>query len=271
MSDPARPHRPRIVIAACCVADAMPAIRVGTDLATHLNAEILGMLVEDEAIQRAAALPFARALRWTERTTQPITPESMQGAFARDAEVFRQALARTAGRAAVRWSFERRQGHLFPLLREHAGAGDLLLVGHERTGRQTGDIVLIDDLDPVDTGLLDLGLHLAVTAGRALHLFVPGASVPQVRDTLRDWPKSHPRPRQPATALHDAGDADLFTEMIGYGRPLVLLVAASAASRLDLEAIVNLARCPVVIAVDRSTPADAAPTVGATAPAPPHP
>ena len=242
MTDAPRP--PRILIAACCYADALPAIRVGTDLARHLGGEIVAILAEDEAIQRTAALPFAKAISQSARTAQAITPQAMRDAFLRDAGIMRETLARLTAPSAIGWSFEHRQGPALRLLREIAATGDILLLGHERASRLAGEIVLIDPSDPVEPRLLDLGLHIARQTGRPLRLFVPSTAAPALRQTLAA------QPTRTIAVIEDVADQANLNAYLVRERPVALLIASSAGQQMDIEATLARARCPVIIAAD---------------------
>lgn len=251
MTDQRRSHPPRIIIGARCYADALPAIHVGTDLAAQLGANILAILAEDEAIHRVAALPFSQAFCLPGATAVTITPHAMHSAFARDARFMRETLARLAEAASVNWSFQHRQGDILQSVRDLATAGDLLLLGHQRAQRQSGEIVLMDQTDPVEPRLLKLGLHLARSSGRTLRLFVPVSSAEGLRDKIRIGSSRASVP--PRIRIDDAADQNRFRSCLAQERPYVLLLAASAAQGQDIEAIVNLARCPVVLAIDQQS------------------
>ena len=248
-------HPPRIIIGARCYADALPAIHVGTDLAAQLGANILAILAEDDAIHRVAALPFSRAFCLPAGTPVAITPGAMRSAVAGDARIMRKTLARLADAASVRWSFQHRQGNILQSLRDMAVAGDLLLVGHQRARRESGEIVLMDRTDPIEPRLLNLGLHLARSSGRTLRLFVPAASAETLQDQIRGG--SAGDTALPDIKIDDAADQARFRSCLTRERPFVLLFAASAAQGQDIETIIGQARCPVVLAMDQPEAAPA--------------
>ena len=252
-----KPHRhpPRIIIGARCYADALPAIHVGTDLAAQLGANVLAILAEDDAVHRVAALPFSQAFCLPAGTPVTITPGAMRTAFAGDARVMRKTLARLADAASVSWSFQHRQGNILQSVRDTAVAGDLLLLGHQRSRRQSGEIILMDPTDPIEPRLLNLGLHLARSSGRTLHLFVPASSAQALQEKVRTGSAGTPAP--PNIRIDDSADQARFRSCLATERPYVLLFAASAARGQNIEAIVSQARCPVVLAMDQPEPASA--------------
>ncbi|MEM7059936.1 MAG: hypothetical protein AAF557_20330 [Pseudomonadota bacterium] len=249
----ARSRAPRVILGAICFADARPAIRLGAELAACIGGEIRAMLVEDDAVRRFAALPFAKALIQTKRASQPITPADMQKAFARDASIFQETLDQAARRAAVRWSFEQRRGQFIAEMRNAASAGDLILIGHQRTHDPRGDIVLFDPSDPVDDRLLDIGAHLGQALGQKLRLFVSSQTVDAVQARLNLWCERHPAMPRLVVSYQDAADPTAFLRYLSETRPSALVASVGSELPNDIDAILDIARCPIILANDKRT------------------
>ena len=238
---------PRIIIAATCFADANQAIRVGATLAAIAKSTIHAMLVEDDAILRWAALPFAKALTRSDRASRAVTPEAMQQAFSRDARTFELALHKAAQSTRTQWTFERRRGRTLQLLREMVHAGDLVLVGHQRSEPRQGEIVLFDIATPPDGPQLVLGLQLAQRLGCPLRLFLPHASLDAARRGIADWRRIQTDPTTPQVTFADAEDHPGFMAHLDLARPSVVLISSTTELETDLSLIADTARCPVLV------------------------
>lgn len=85
------------------------------DLARHasaLQAELLGLFVEDEQLLRFAELPFAREIGYPSATRRPIDRASVERAFRLKAEDLRRACARASQTCSISWSFRVARGAL---------------------------------------------------------------------------------------------------------------------------------------------------------------
>ena len=117
----------RIVLAFTHGAAPLPALRTAADFARLLDAELHGLLVEDERLFAAAALSFTRqldaALRW-----QPLSQEGLAEQYAAAAGLLRRHLLRAAEAAGVVGRFTVVRGDPLALLASSAGTADLLAV-----------------------------------------------------------------------------------------------------------------------------------------------
>jgi K+-sensing histidine kinase KdpD len=75
------------------------------DLAGEMQAELLGLFVENQDLLHFAGLPFARELGFESATRRALDVESMERTLRALAKEARQALEAAAGRTQVQWSF----------------------------------------------------------------------------------------------------------------------------------------------------------------------
>jgi nucleotide-binding universal stress UspA family protein len=128
----------RILVALDATVAGPSGLEVLARMAARLQAELVGMFVEDRNLLRAAALPFAREIGFPSAHSRALDEAAMTRtlrALARRAE---RALADAAARAAVRWSFRVARGAVPAELLEAAAAADLLVL--ERAGRAGGGL-----------------------------------------------------------------------------------------------------------------------------------
>lgn len=123
----------RILVALDATVEDPSALAVLARMAARLQAELVGMFVEDENLLRASALPFAREIGFPSASRRPLDEGAMARtlrALARRAE---RALADAAAGANARWSFRVARGAVPAELLDAAEAADLLVL--ERAGR----------------------------------------------------------------------------------------------------------------------------------------
>lgn len=250
MTAESRPPSRRVIVGAACFADAHPAIGVAIDLARYADAEIIGLLIEDEAVNRYAALPFAMALSTSTRRNRRVTPQDMTSAFARDAHAFEQTLAETTRNLSLRWSFERRKGRMLAQLRGVAISGDLLVLGHERPQRTDGEIVLVNPTRSVDRGLVDLALELSRTRHLPLRIFAPDGVADEISAIHNAHQRHHPTQDRVEIRHGPSDNVPGFLAYLGHQRPNLVLLAGAADLDLDIEKVVSAARCPVMTVAD---------------------
>ncbi len=238
MSEIGKQHCNRVIIGATCFADADGAIAMAAILARKLEGEILGLLIEDDAILRIAYLPSAKTLAFKGGSVQSITPEAMESAFQRDAKDFQRRLTRAAGQMAVNWSFERKRGQMMSLLQSVASTGDVVFLGHQRTSFSKGEIIFIDDTHGEKTHLLDMGMEIS----REMDL-----SLQRINLSKSDEPLT-----KPETGLLSTVSVSSKDEMLEYlhkTNPSAVFVALKTGHNFDLHEILEAARCPVILAI----------------------
>lgn len=128
----------RILVALDASTDSLAALDAAAKLAARVEAELVGLFVEDVNLLRLAGLPFTRELRFP--SLDPMTQEKMEQALRLQASQARRALSKAAETRAVRWSFQVVRGHVTPELLAAALSADLVTLGrasrpHKRPSR----------------------------------------------------------------------------------------------------------------------------------------
>jgi nucleotide-binding universal stress UspA family protein len=119
----------RILVALDASLHSRAALEAAFELAEALNAEIVGIFVEDVNLLRLAELPFAREVGYPSGTDRPLDSVSMERELRIQAEQARQTLAGLAVRRQVRWSFRVVRGRVAAELLTAAQEADLLALG----------------------------------------------------------------------------------------------------------------------------------------------
>lgn len=119
----------RILVALDASTHSLAALQAAADLAARLQAELLGLFVEDENLLHLAGLPFAHELQSPAATRRPMSSERMAQDLHLQAQQARRALAAAAERAQVRWSFQIVRGQVTPAVLQAALEVDLLALG----------------------------------------------------------------------------------------------------------------------------------------------
>jgi nucleotide-binding universal stress UspA family protein len=123
----------RILVAMDASEHSVAAMEEAAKLAAGLEAELLGLFVEDINLLRLAALPFARELADLSASERQLSSSSMEKSLRAQAERMRRQLQLTAERTRVQWSFHVARGNVLAELLAHTPDFDLLILG--RVGR----------------------------------------------------------------------------------------------------------------------------------------
>jgi nucleotide-binding universal stress UspA family protein len=119
----------RILVALDASSHSLAALEAAAVLAAGLQAELVGIFVEDADLLRLAELPFARELGLYSAASRPLDSSQMERQLRARAHRAEQALAAVAGRAQVPWSFRVARGAIAAELLAAAGEADLISLG----------------------------------------------------------------------------------------------------------------------------------------------
>lgn len=119
----------RILVALDASHQSLAALNAAVLLAEALEAELLGMFVEDVNLVRWAALPFAREVGHATARARPLAGEDLARALRGQAARAQQALARLATGRGVTWSFRVGRGEVAATLLAAAHDTDLVALG----------------------------------------------------------------------------------------------------------------------------------------------
>ncbi|HUI41776.1 MAG TPA: universal stress protein [Terriglobia bacterium] len=203
----------RILVALDASRPSLAALEAAAGLAASVEAELLGIFVEDINLLRLASLPFARQVSYASASAEPLDTPRMERELRVKAEQARSAMARAAERAQVQWSFRVVRGRVAPALLEAASEADVLTVGKGASapaGRALGStaravtanapqalllvqhgaplaapVVLVYDGSPGSRQALGAAVRLAIALGNGLTVFVV-AETPQAGERLTE-------------------------------------------------------------------------------------
>lgn len=119
----------RILVALDGSRQSLAALETAVSLAAEVEAELVGLFVEDINLLRLADLPFAREVRFFSTTTQQLDSRRMQAEMRARATQARRALTAAAKEAEVRASFRVVRGQVTPEVLTAAIEADLLMLG----------------------------------------------------------------------------------------------------------------------------------------------
>lgn len=153
----------RIVIAIDASPGSVAALEAAVELAAALEAEVLGLFVEDINLLRWSSLPFARQVGASFAVSRPLTSGELERQLRLQAEQARATLAEMAQRLGIRSSFRITRGIVAEQLVRDLTVDDLLSLGIR--GRLAGPA----------RGLGSTARRVAVTARGRILLLPPGA------------------------------------------------------------------------------------------------
>ncbi len=122
----------RILIALDASTQSLAALESVGAMAALLEAELLGLFVEDVNLLRLAGLPFAREVRSASAHDRPLSSAQMEQEMRALASKAQQAMAAVAGRRQLRWSFRVVRGQVEAELLAAAHEADLVTLGRAR-------------------------------------------------------------------------------------------------------------------------------------------
>lgn len=119
----------RIVIALDASPPSLAALEAAAMLAARINAELLGVFIEDVNLVRLAGLPFAAEIGVLLPRTRPLAEEEMERHLRAQRTRAEEALERVAHRLQLRWSFRVARGQIVTELLAAALDADLMALG----------------------------------------------------------------------------------------------------------------------------------------------
>ena len=206
----------RILVALDASAHSLAALQAASEMAARMESELVGLFVEDINLVRLAGLPFAREVGFPSAISRELDVVAMERALKLVAVQAKQAIAATAERAHVPWSFRVARGSVVAELLSAAPEVDLVALG--RVSRQVSTSRRVGST----------ALSVMAKAPRAVFLLEPGASLkPPLLVLFNEseaWPGALPVAAELAKACGDG--------------PVVLIAAATMqnAQRLQMMA-----------------------------------
>jgi hypothetical protein len=122
----------RIVVALEPAPRARTALAAAAASAARMEAELVGLFIEDVDLLHFAGLPFAREVGFPSAAWRSLDVGTMERSLRVLADEARRTMASIAERAPVRWSFRVARGSVTSELLAGAGEADLMLLLQER-------------------------------------------------------------------------------------------------------------------------------------------
>ena len=170
----------RVIVGLDAAQQSRGLLEAAAELAGEMQAELLGLFVENEDLLHFAGLPFAREVGFESATRRPLDVMSMERTLRGLAKEARQLLESVAGPTRIRWSFRVVRGAPATQLLAAAEESDLVIANLEAPP-QAACAVSFRVIRAGDVEALRAALE--ETEGGALVL--SGADLMQLGQTLR--------------------------------------------------------------------------------------
>lgn len=222
------------------------------ELATRLQAGLLGLFVEDDELLRMAGLPFSREVTLGTASERSLSSEVMRRTLRAQAAQTQAALARIAARAQVAWQFRILQGKRVQCALEQAGPSDVLILGRSRRGEWLSPnrahtlYVILEDV-PESAHALALAGHLIDERLREVVILdrtSPAAPLTAL-EAAAQLAASGAEVR--VFDLHDQPLERLKVQVLHRPAATVIVPAGSPLMAEALEALRERVKCPVLV------------------------
>jgi K+-sensing histidine kinase KdpD len=159
----------RVIVGLDPVRQSRALLEAAVNLAGQMQAELLGLFVENQDLLHFAGLPFARELGFESATRRALDVEGMERSLRALANEARQALEAVAGPARVQWSFRVVRGVPAAELLAAAEESDLVIANLEAPPEAPSAlsvrIVRAGDVEALRAALEEEGPCVLVLAG----------------------------------------------------------------------------------------------------------
>ena len=126
----------RILVALDASPHSLAALQAAADLASRLDAEVMGLYVEDIRLLRLAEFPLAREMTFFTESPRMFDRQMAELQLRVQAREARRALERLAARGRFRWSFRVVQGSVPKEVLTAAEENDLVILGKRGWSRR---------------------------------------------------------------------------------------------------------------------------------------
>lgn len=164
----------RIVVALDTSVDSDAALRASAQLAARLEAELIGLYVEDADLLRLAEHPSASEVEYFSARRRQLTGPELERQLRSQAAQLRRRLMRIADRLGVRSSFRTARGRVAARLLASLEEADLIGVGARGRSRTRGPGSTVETLLGEGSGPL-LVLRSGMSLGGHIHVLYDGS------------------------------------------------------------------------------------------------
>ncbi len=228
----------RILVGASTYADAAAALHIIRRLPKALCASIGGVLIEDEDMLSACHIPDRRIVLLSGVTTLAPSLSQVRTLLKADARAFRHSLAQTADQSGKEWVFAQDKGELVSTALRAAAGWDVLVLGYRHLHKVRGRVVLLERSGSTKDETREASRQFS-TQLSADHIVF---SIREDGDrTTQAIPSNN-------TIQFDTFDESLNAlARTNAQAVLVDLRQGPVRNQSDLKALVEAARCPVIV------------------------
>lgn len=164
----ARPPISRVLVELGVIPDGDRVIGIACDLAAAIQAELHGLLVEDEALDDLSGLPFAHTVLPGRARPEALNPELLRQAYERQAASCRRTLSARAGGSQVTWSLDTARGHGTAEFLARISRSDLVVLQQHSLGQSIRDLIgQARSAAVVASGVVLIGRRIGRNPGRS--------------------------------------------------------------------------------------------------------
>lgn len=180
MNAPPEPERAirRILVALDASADSLAALAASAELAAAIEAELLGLYVEDADLMHAREHPFALEIDFLSATPRPLQSGELERQLRAQAARVRQMLARMANSIGVHWSFHTVRGRVASEVLARVAEADLVILGATGHSLRRGPGSTVRALLESGSGPV-MVLRRGARLGRTIHTLYDGTPAGQ--------------------------------------------------------------------------------------------
>jgi len=216
-------------------------------VARAIDADVLGLFVEETDAARLAALPFAVVVERSGRAAR-LNPKELGILLRNAAEHAEHELRRAATRERVRASFGVRRGRFLGALQAEAGERDLVVVdstrGFAQRAPRPGSIAVVLDTPEAATVLLDLA---AALVGERDSIIVVVPATGSVRERALGWANDRGRPLLMVSVERLDPEAAARAVSLLPRRLMIVRRAGAWLNEQGLQALRRELDCPLLI------------------------
>ena len=267
----------RILVALDSSNHSLAALEAAAELAANLEAELLGLFVEDDNLLRAAGSPAAREVRYPFVAGERLDRARMERQLRAQAVQARKALAMTCERRHIKWSFRVVRGEVTSQVLEAAAEADLLSLGKasrplvqrarlgstaraaaarsprsvlliQRDASVKPPVVIVYEDSRVSRQALLMAAHLAQKQGKYLSVLIlvhPRDDAQRLQNQVSNWLRGQGLAVR-SQLLPDA-NVKMLAHSVRAERSGVLVLSAATLCPDALQALLDEVDCPVLL------------------------